>query len=138
MNFPWNLYYYDFSSIFHIIFFEFSKYWIWEFLISFLCNLVIFENGKRRWKLYKHIIYRALKLYYLSLWRTFVFEFLMNKIVSYEPPIFALYAIPTPQNLLNATAATSPAHLVPCLLSPSSLGLGSSSSSFISQLAALS
>lgn len=55
-----------------------------------------------------------------------------------KPPIFALYAIPTPQNSLNATAATSPAHLVPCLLSPSSLGLGSSSLSFISQLAALS
>lgn len=31
------------------------------------------------------------------------------------PPILALYATPKPQKLLFATAATSPAHLVPCL-----------------------
>ena len=51
------------------------------------------------------------------------------------PPMLALKAIPTPQNELNATAATSPAHLVPCLLSPLSLGIGSLSLSLISELA---
>lgn len=49
-----------------------------------------------------------------------------NKI-KYLPPILALYATPTPQQLLKATAATSPAHLVPCLLSPLSWGIGSES-----------
>lgn len=34
---------------------------------------------------------------------------------SYPPPIRALYATPTPQTPLLATAATSPAHRVPCL-----------------------
>lgn len=41
--------------------------------------------------------------------------------------MLALYATPTPQKLLNATAATSPAHRVPCLLSPLSWGIGSES-----------
>lgn len=51
------------------------------------------------------------------------------------PPILALYATPIPQYWLNAIAATSPAHLVPCLLSPLSRGIGSSSLSLMSVLA---
>ncbi len=36
------------------------------------------------------------------------------------PPILQLYAIPTPQLLLLALAATSPAHLVPWLITENS------------------
>ena len=51
------------------------------------------------------------------------------------PPIEALYAMPTPHTPLLATAATSPAHRVPCLLSPLSCGMGSWSLSLMSVLA---
>lgn len=50
--------------------------------------------------------------------------------------MLALYATPTPQKLLNATAATSPAHRVPCLLSPLSCGIGSESLPLMSYEAA--
>ena len=52
--------------------------------------------------------------------------------LSYLPPMLALNATPTPHTRLFAIAATSPAHRVPCLLSPLSRGIGSSSLSFIS------
>uniref|UniRef100_A0A182MS54 Uncharacterized protein n=1 Tax=Anopheles culicifacies TaxID=139723 RepID=A0A182MS54_9DIPT len=51
----------------------------------------------------------------------------LSCIIRYLPPMLALYATPTPQYWLKATAATSPAQRVPCLLSPLSRGIGSES-----------